>query len=143
MPKISVCKVNILLDTHFVLWFAQGDQRFPRALREVIESSSNAVFVSETSVLEISIKHAKNPIAMPYSGADFVSLCEEGCFELRPLTLEAILAYGSLSFDKVGELHKDPFDRLLIAQAKTESLTFATHDRLLALYGEPTVSVFV
>ena len=134
--------VNILLDTHFVLWFAHGDERLPANLRKMIEDPSNGVFASEVSVLEIAIKHAKNPTAMPYSGEDFVSLCKEGCIGLRPLTLEAILAYGTLAFDKVGDLHKDPFDRLLISQAKTERLTFATHDRLLALYSEPSVSVF-
>ncbi|MBQ9059296.1 MAG: type II toxin-antitoxin system VapC family toxin [Atopobiaceae bacterium] len=134
--------MNLLLDTHFVLWFAKGDNRLPVKLRQEIEDPSNSVFASEISVLEIAIKHAKNPSAMPYSGSDFVALCSEGQINLRPLTLEAILAYGELSFDKVGDLHKDPFDRLLITQAKTESLTFATHDRLLALYGEPVVSVY-
>lgn len=134
--------MNVLLDTHFILWFAKGDERLPGILREIIEDSSNAIFASEVSVLEITIKHAKNPEAMPYSGGDFVRLCEQGGFELRPLTRETILAYGSLAFDKVGDLHKDPFDRLLIAQAKTERLTFATHDRLLALYDEPSITVF-
>ena len=134
--------MNILLDTHFILWFAKGDERLPQELRKLIEDPANRVFASEVSVLEIVIKHAKNPEAMPYSGEAFAALCEEGGFELRPLTREAIFAYGSLAFDKVGDLHKDPFDRLLIAQAKTESLLFATHDRLLALYAEPLVSVF-
>ena len=134
--------MNLLIDTHFVLWFAQGDSRLPNAVRSMIEDPGNNIFASEVSVLEVTIKHGKNPSAMPYSGSDFVNLCKEGGFDLRPLTLEAILAYGSLSFDKVGDLHKDPFDRLLIAQAKTERLTFATRDRLLALYDEPLVSVF-
>ena len=80
---------------------------------------------------------------MPYSAEDFVGLCEQGCFDLRPLTREAIFAYGSLSFEKVGGLPKDPFGRLLICQAKTERLTLAAHDRLLALYGGPSVKVFV
>lgn len=135
--------MNVLLDTHFILWFAKGDERLPRELRETIEDPATGVFASEVSVLEIAIKHAKNPNAMPYSGEDFVSLCERAAIELRPLTLEAILAYGNLAFEKVGDLHKDPFDRMLICQAKTENLVFATHDRLLALYGEPQVSVFV
>lgn len=134
--------MNILLDTHFLLWFARGDHRLPDDLREAIEDPANGVFANEVSVLEIAIKHAKSPEAMPYSGEDFVSLCEKGHIDLRPLSLEAILAYGGLFFNKVGDLHKNPFDRLLIAQAKTESLTFATHDRLLALYDEPAVSVF-
>ena len=135
--------MNVLLDTHFILWFAKGDSRLPNDLLEIIEDPGNGVFVSEVSMLEIAIKHAKNPKAMPYSAEDVERLCGEAAFELRPLTREAIFAYGRLAFDKVGDLHKDPFDRLLIAQAKTERLTLATHDRILALYGEPSVMVCV
>lgn len=134
--------MNVLLDTHLVLWFAKGDDRLPVEVRGIIEKASNNVFASEVSVLEIAIKYAKNPIAMPYSAEDFVSLCELGGFGVRPLSREAIFAYGTLAFDKVDNLHRDPFDRLLIAQAKAEGLVFATHDRLLALYDEPCVSVF-
>ena len=100
------------------------------------------MFASETSLLEVAIKHAKNPREVPYSAADVERLCNEAAFGLRPLTREAIFAYGGLAFDKVGDLHKDPFDRLLIAQAKTLRLTFATHDRILVLYREPSVAVF-
>lgn len=135
--------MNVLLDTHFILWFAQGDERLPEDLRSIIEDPANGVFASEVSILEIAIKHAKNPSAMPYSAEEFAALCEAGGFEFRPLTREAIFAYGSLAFDKVGDLHKDPFDRLLIAQAKMEGLVLATHDRLLALYDEPSVTVCV
>lgn len=135
--------MNVLLDTHFVLWFAQGDERFPSDLRAIVENPANGVFASEVSALEIAIKHAKNPSAMPYSAEDFVNLCDEGGFDVRPLTREAIFAYGSLAFDKVGDLHKDPFDRLLICQAKTERLMLATHNRFLALYDESSVRVFV
>ena len=134
--------MNVLLDTHFILWFAKGDARLPQDLREIIEDPTNGVFASELSMLEIAIKHVKNPAAMPYTAQDFERLCDEAAFDLRPLTRNAIFSYGGLAFDKVGNLHKDPFDRLLIAQAKTEGLTFATHDRILALYGEPFVRVY-
>lgn len=135
--------MNVLLDTHFILWFAKGDRRLPLQVREIIEDPENRIFASEVSLLEIEIKHAKNPSAMPYSGEEFIELCNEGDIELRPLTRAAILAYGTLDLVRVGDLHKDPFDRLLIAQAKAEGLVLATHDRMLNLYGEPAVSVFV
>ena len=135
--------MNVLLDTHLVLWFAKGDERLPHDARPLLESTEHAFFVSEISVLEIAIKHAKNPAAMPYSAREFVRLCEDGGFTLRPLGLEAIFAYEDLHFDRVGDLHKDPFDRLLISQAKSEGMILATHDRLLALYGEPCVHVYV
>lgn len=134
--------MNIMLDTHLVLWFAKGDARFPDELLEVLQDRNNNKFVSETSLLEIEIKHAKQPEAIGCTGSDFVSLCERGGFVLRPITREAILAYGTLDFKAVGDLHKDPFDRLLIAHAKSEGLRLATHDRILALYGEPCVQVY-
>ncbi|MDO4797056.1 MAG: type II toxin-antitoxin system VapC family toxin [Coriobacteriales bacterium] len=135
--------MHILLDTHFVLWFAKGDTRLPAELLAMIEEPMNKVLVSEVSVLEIAIMHAKNPSAMPYSAEEFVQLCNDAAFEMRPLTRDTIFSYGTLSFDKVGDLHKDPFDRLLVAQAKSENLLLATHDRLLALYDEPLVRVFI
>lgn len=101
------------------------------------------MFASEVSVLEIAIKHCKNARAMPYSAQDFIDLCNQGAIELRPLTLEVILTYETLAFERVGDLHRDPFDRLLIAQARSERITLATCDRLLALYGEEAVFVYV
>ncbi len=134
--------MNLLLDTHVVLWFLKGDRRLPKPLREAIENPANAVFISETSVLEVVIKHGKNPVAMPYSGERFVELCDRASIALRPITLETILSLGTLDLDRVGDLHKDPFDRLLIAQAKQENLTLATCDRLLGLYGEDRVTIY-
>ena len=134
--------VNILLDTHFILWFALGDSRLPNNLRAMIENPHNGIFASDVSVLEIAIKHMKNQNAMPYSAVEFINLCERGAITLRPLTREAIVTYETLNIERVGDLHKDPFDRLLIAQAKSENLIFATHDRLLALYNEPVVQVY-
>lgn len=145
MPKLQRCsgyRCGILLDTHLILWYAKGDRRMPPALMEAMADPGTAIFANEVPVLEIAVKHAKNPAAIPNSDANFVRLCEEARFALRPLALDAVLAYESLSFDKVGDLHKDPFDRLPISQAKTEGLTLATHDRILAPYGEPAVRVY-
>ena len=135
--------MNVLLDTHFVIWYAKGDARFPAGLLDELQSESTKAFVSETSLLEVAIKHAKNPAALGYSADAIVAICEECGFGLRPITRASILAYGSLDFEKVGDLHRDPFDRLLIAHAKSEGLTLATHDRILSLYGEPCVKVYV
>ena len=134
--------MKLLLDTHVILWFLKGDERLPTALRKAIEDPRNAVFASETSVLEIVIKHGKNPAAMPYTGERFVELCEMASINLRPITLEAIFCYGTLHLEMVGDLHRDPFDRLLIAQAKQEHLTLATCDRLLGLYGEDCIAIY-
>lgn len=134
--------MRLLLDTHVILWFLKDDRRLPTTLREAIEDPGNAVFASEISVLEIVIKHGKNPAAMPYTGEQFVELCEESSIKLRPITLETLFSYETLDLERVGDLHRDPFDRLLIAQAKRENLTLATCDRLLGLYGENRVAIY-
>lgn len=134
--------MDVLIDTHFVFWYAKGDARMPARLLELIGDGGNAVFVSDVSVLEVEIKHAKNAKAMPYSGKDFIGLCQRAGFELLPLTRADILSYGTLDFSKAAGIHKDPFDRLLVAQAKEENMLFATHDESIMLYGEPLAALF-
>lgn len=134
--------MDVLLDTHFPIWYYEGDRRFADDLLALLDSPSNRFFVSEVSVLEVTIKHCKNPAVMPYSAEDYLSFCRDSGFELKPLTLDAVLAYGTLKFDLVEGVHKDPFDRILISQSKAGGLLFATHDTDLLLYKEPLVSFF-
>ena len=88
---------------------------------------------------EIVIKHSKNPAAMPVDGDAFVSGCIQAGF--TPLAIENrhVLAVGGLKRRHGEPPHSDPFDRILIAQAKTEEMTMITHDSLLAGYGEKCV----
>lgn len=100
--------MHILLDTHFVLWFAKGDTRFPAELLAMIEEPMNKVLASEVSVLEIAIKHVKNPSAMPYSAEEFVQLCNGAAFELRPLTRDTIFSYGPFPSTRWGICTRTP-----------------------------------
>lgn len=134
--------MDVLLDTHFPIWYYEGDTRFSEDLLALLDNSSNRFFVSEISVLEVSIKHCKNPKAMPYSAEDYLAFCEGGGFALKPLALDDILAYSTLKLDLVEGVHKDPFDRILIAQSKAGGMLFATHDTNLLLYKEPLVTFF-
>ena len=134
--------VDVLLDTHFPIWYYEGDERFSEELLSLLDSGSNGFYVSEMSVLEVAIKHCKNPRAMPYSAQDYLTFCREANFALQPLSLDAVLAYGTLRFELVEGVHKDPFDRILIAQSKAHGLLFATHDTDLLLYKEPLVAFF-
>ena len=134
--------MEILLDTHFPIWYYEGDERFSDDLLALLDNESNIFYVSELSVLEVSIKHCKNPLAMPYSAQEYLSFCHDAAFALQPLTLDAVLAYSLLKFNLVEGVHKDPFDRILIAQAKALNLLFATHDTDLLLYKEPLVTFF-
>lgn len=134
--------MKLLIDTHFVFWYALGDKRLPPKLLDLIADPDNDIYISEASVLEVVIKHAKNPKAMPYDGDEFVDLCNRANFATLPITLKDILAYGTLDLKAAEGRHRDPFDRLLIAQSKAQTILLATHDEAFALYGEPLTTVF-
>ena len=87
------------------------------------------------------MKSAVRPGVLPCDAGQFLAKCEESGYFFLPISHEAILACAGLDYDKVGASHKDPFDRLLIAQAKSAGMLFITHDAVLAAYGEPVVAI--
>lgn len=118
--------MNFLLDTHILLWFLENDDKLSARLREVISNPENLVFVSSVSAWEISIKQSIGKLVAPSNLAEALQFSR---FEVLSMTL----AHGI----KVADLpmhHKDPFDRMLIAQALVESLTIITVDRAFRLY---------
>jgi PIN domain nuclease of toxin-antitoxin system len=133
--------MRILIDTHLALWFLDGSDRMPVRARELVEDPANDVFVSDASVWEVAIKHAKRPDVMPRPCTDFIDLCDQVGFAALPVSRSAIVAYEGLDTSRAEGIHRDPFDRMLVAQAKSERLLLLTHDRSMSLYGEPLVSV--
>lgn len=118
--------MKILLDTHILLWAFADAPRLPRAIRDVIESSETIVFVSLASLWELRIKESIGKIKLPRT---FYTAIEPAGYELLPLKSKHIHEYGLLPMH-----HRDPFDRMLVAQARCEQLTFATDDERLAQY---------
>jgi len=100
------------------------------------------VFVSDVSAWEVAIKHAKRPDVMPKPAAEFVSRCKAVGFIGLPISLEAILEYEKIDCSDAEAVHRDPFDRMLIAQARAANMSLVTHDQKLALYHEPHVAIF-
>lgn len=131
--------MRILLDTHILFWSMCMEQKLPRHILSQINAPENEIFFSSTSVWEVVIKHAKNPAAMPVDGGAFVSGCIKAGFTPLPIENHHVLAVSGLKRKEGEPPHNDPFDRILIAQAKTEDMTFITHDSLLAGYGEECV----
>jgi PIN domain nuclease of toxin-antitoxin system len=123
--------VNILLDTHIALWALTDDERLADVARRLILDSGNRVFSSVASMWEVAIKRALKPDRIPVSGTEFLHYCEQAGYGFLSLRERHVIALESLPL-----LHADPFDRMLIAQAKAESLLFLTHDRPLSGYGE-------
>ncbi|QRZ14415.1 type II toxin-antitoxin system VapC family toxin (plasmid) [Paracoccus methylovorus] len=117
--------MRLLLDTHIVLWAMLDDARLPAGLRETI-AQSETLCISAATVWEVAIKSGLGKLAVP---ADlFIRAASAGAQSL-PITWEHAQAGQDLPLH-----HADPFDRLLIAQAKCEGLTLVSVDRRFREY---------
>lgn len=116
--------MRLLLDTHCWLWMTKEPERFCASSRTLVESTTNDLFFSAASAWEIAVKSALGKLKVPVSPADYIET------RLRQIRT-APLAITHLHAARVGELpfhHKDPFDRLIIAQAQLERLPVMTAD---------------
>jgi PIN domain nuclease of toxin-antitoxin system len=130
--------VKLLLDTHIVLWVLTGDGRLSTRAIDMITESDD-VFVSAVSIWEIAIKYGLNragPNRMPYFAVAAIERCQASGFEFLTITPRHAAAVGLLP-----DLHGDPFDRVLIAQALTEPQILLTHDQAVAAYSDTVVLV--
>lgn len=133
--------MNYLVDTHILLWALTNDVRLPASAKEILLDKENMIFYSFANVWEIAIKHALKKPDMTISPEEFDRLCfEAGYFQLE-LDFRHAYAVSRLNYDgdAAPRSHRDPFDRLLLAQAKVEQMKFLTHDELLPYYHEPCV----
>lgn len=133
--------MKLLLDTHIALWYMTDDARLSRNAKAWISNGENAVFYSIVSVWEVAIKRQSKAHSMPVSDAEFVNYAEETGFQDLPLTKEHIAALKTLHLNQSAKEHHDPFDRILISQAKVEKMLFLTHDERLSGYEENCVLV--
>ena len=122
--------MNLLLDTHVILWAAAAPYRLSSAAAQLISAPGNALWVSVASLWEVAIKRALNRRDFRIdAGTLRAGLLANGYTEL-PVEGRHILALSTLP-----PLHADPFDRLLVAQAISEGMILLTADRQLAGYG--------
>jgi PIN domain nuclease of toxin-antitoxin system len=123
--------MRVLLDTHVLLWWLLDENVVSPAARAAIADDANETWVSAASAWEISIKYktGKLPTAEPLMAHLERAILDEG-FAGLPVTLRHGELAGSLPLH-----HKDPFDRVLIAQALAESLTLISNERLFDRYG--------
>jgi len=124
--------VKLLLDTHLLLWAAGQPDRLPAGVRKLINDPQHVLFFSAVSLWEISIKHGlgrEDFHVDPYLFRR--GLIDNGYNEL-PITSEHAVAINSLP-----PIHKDPFDRMLIAQVQIEGIELLTSDPIVAQYPGP------
>jgi PIN domain nuclease of toxin-antitoxin system len=121
--------VRLLLDTHLLLWAAARSARLPREARELLQDDSNDVYYSAASIWEIAIKSSLRRKDFRVDLTQLLGILPEvGLIEL-PVTAAHAAGVTGLPF-----IHRDPFDRLLIAQSLVEPLTLLTNDAVLKRY---------
>lgn len=122
--------MKLLLDTHVAVWAISDTQLLPTTIKELIADPHNEIRVSAISVLEIAIKRAAGKLTAPaVSSREAVNYFLASGYKILACTAEHSIAVEALPL-----LHRDPFDRLLVAQALTEPLRLVTHDKQVAAY---------
>lgn len=119
--------MRILLDTRVLLWWLEGSPSLSAQARELIRDPDNTVFVSAVSLWEIWLKQSLGKLRLP---VDFTGRLAAESFESLPL-----LASHPRQVSLLPWRHRDPFDRMLIAQAQVEKLVLLTADEALTAYG--------
>ena len=119
--------MRILLDTHALLWWLDDSPRLTTKAREAIADGGTTVYVSAAVIWEIRIKEALGKLRVP---AELQEVIAQQGFEPLPVTADHAHALVALPMH-----HHDPFDRMLVTQARAEGMTLVTHDRRLAQYG--------
>ncbi len=119
--------MRLLLDTHILLWWFADDPALPRAARRAIAEPRAEVFVSAATAWEIAIKHALGRLTFPVTRLP--AILQEARMVALPIAMEHTILAGSLP-----PHHHDPFDRILVAQARHEGLTIVSVDGMISRY---------
>ncbi len=122
--------MKLLLDTHALLWFLLNDEKLSRNAKSIIADSSNAIFVSPASYWEIAIKISLGKYLLNQPFADFIEQeLTKNEFSILPITIQHAAIVCTLPFH-----HRDPFDRLLIAQAIVDNIPMLSNDTAFDKY---------
>ncbi len=129
--------MSYLLDTQVWLWLLTTPERLDAGALDVVSDSESVLLLSAASTWEIAIKTGLGKLTLPGPPATYVPRAMERS-RVRPL---AVTVAHSLQVAQLPHHHRDPFDRLLVAQAQLEGLTLITTDRALAVYDVPLLGV--
>jgi PIN domain nuclease of toxin-antitoxin system len=127
--------VRLLLDTHAFLWWVTDDDRLTDRAAEAIADGANDVYFSAASTWEIAVKAGLGRVRLPDDAWAFTpDQLERNAFQALPVHVAHAVAVIALP-----DLHRDPFDRMLVAQAISEDLTIVTGDQEIARYPAPVI----
>ena len=121
--------MKYLIDTHLLLWWLTNHPALSAEALKIIEDPAHTVFVSAVTHWEIWLKTSLGKLQVP---PDFAERLADQAFESLPLAAAQTRQVANLPW-----IHRDPFDRILIAQAQTEGLILLTNDETVGRYGKP------
>lgn len=128
--------MNLLLDTHILIWALNDDPQLSQKAKEMIMDPDNAVYYSVVSIWEVSMKHSSHPEDLEFSGRELSEYCQDAGFLPLEMRDKYVYSLETLTRSENAPRHNDPFDRMLVAQAKAENMSFITHDSLIPYYEE-------
>ena len=126
--------MNLLVDTHALIWFITDNNKLPINTKKFIESNDNDCYVSIATFWEIGIKNSIGRLDLNSDLQKIFRIIEESGFDILPITTNHILQNADLELN-----HQDPFDRIIIAQAMVEKMTIITNDTQFKNYNTPIV----
>lgn len=118
--------MTLLLDTHILIWFLEDNSRLHQHLKELICNPANSILVSSISIAEMAIKASKKKLSYP---DNILKVYRDQGMEELPFTSKHALILKDLP-----QIHMDPFDRMLIAQAIEEQISLVTQDPVISKY---------
>jgi PIN domain nuclease of toxin-antitoxin system len=122
--------MRLLLDTHTIIWYIRDDPRLPDSIRKMIKDNANDVYVSAISLWEISIKSRKGTLNLNRTLHDLARLLRRQGFRFLAVRMKHVFRLDTLDLH-----HKDPFDRMLIAQSLAGGFALVGCDEVFDQYG--------
>ena len=123
-----------LLDTHVAIWFLTGDTLLSQTADQIISEDVNRIYVSVISAWELAIKISIGKLRFPGNAAGFIQAVQDNDITILPIMPSHLAVYESLPM-----IHRDPFDRLLIATAIDEQISLISADKNIARYDVPLI----
>ena len=130
--------MKILLDTHILIWYIRKNEQMPSKAKALIEDENNEIFFSVLNIWEIYLKSALNKELITKNICNFTADLIENGFEPLPLTPRNLYQLENI-VQTSKEIHKDPFDNCLLAQAKSSGSYLLTHDHCFKNYKDENI----
>jgi PIN domain nuclease of toxin-antitoxin system len=121
--------MDIIVDTQTFIWFCEGNEKLPNKIRDIIGKKENDIKVSIASLWEMTIKMSIEKLVLSWSITEIMNLLFENGFKILPIEAKHLISLFGLKY-----IHRDPFDRMIIAQSISENIPVISSDGIFKEY---------